>query len=261
MPSRPETLEWLQRAGLPTMRWSLADDHAAVDALFERWRTDAILLKRSDTFGGESVSLFTGERTPEIEWDRNTDLFCPEVNPDDGDIYKLELFGSTVLLGWMSGVAPARSRMEDGIVRGLYGAYGVRELFVWPENIVEAGRRFGEFALGRGYGHVSLDFMRNPEGRFEAIEVNLGNVALWWTTQFPSFRRRYARAVHRMLVDRKGASSKPAPVSARIAHWVSASARKPKLLVRELQAARFRKAYAAELESQHAAEPSSISSR
>ena len=51
MPTRPETLEWMQQAGLPTMRWSLASNHREVDELFERWRTDAILLKRSDTFG------------------------------------------------------------------------------------------------------------------------------------------------------------------------------------------------------------------
>jgi hypothetical protein len=104
----------------------------------------------------------------------------------------------------------SRGILGGGFVRGLVGAYGVRELFDWPESIVKAARTFGESALDRGYGHISLDFMRNRDGQFEAIEVNPGNVALWWTTQFQSFRRQYARAVHRVLVERNGASSSPA---------------------------------------------------
>jgi len=140
MPSRPETLEWMQRAGLPTMRWSLASNHREVDELFERWRTDAILLKPSGSFGGESVALFTRARVSEIEWNTENDLFCPEVNPDDGDVYRLEMFGPIALLGWMSRIPTARSRMSSGIARGLYGIYGIRELFDWPESIVEAAR-------------------------------------------------------------------------------------------------------------------------
>ena len=253
-PSRPETPGWLQQAGFPTMRWSLASDHHEIAELFESWRTDVILLKRSGTFGGESVLLFSRDHVPEIEWNPHKDLFCPEVNPDDGDIYKLEMFGPTLLLGWMSRVPPARSRMSGGVVRGLFGAYGVRDLFDWPETIPRAASTFGEFALNQGYGHVSLDFMRNRDGQFEAIEVNLGNVALWWTTQFPAFRRRYAHAIHRMLVERNGASSTPANAVVRIGNWVSGAVKKPKLLVREIQAARFRRRYTAELEAQHASE-------
>ena len=67
MPSRPKTLEWLQQAGLPMMRWSLAEDHREINGLFESWQTDAILLKRSGTYGGNSVTLFTRDRTAEIQ--------------------------------------------------------------------------------------------------------------------------------------------------------------------------------------------------
>ena len=256
MPSRPESLEWLQQAGIPTMRWSLARDHRELDDLFERWKTDAVLLKPSGSLGGTSVSLFTRHRAPEIEWNPGRDVFCPEVNPNDGDICKLEMFGPTVLLGWRSRVLPARSRMSEGLAQGLFGAYGVRELFDWHGEMLEAARRFGEFALDRGYGHMSLDFMRNPEGRFEAIEVNLGNVALWWTSQFRSFRRRYARGVHGMLVEKHGAPATLAPVRVRLRNILSWGVlMKPKLIGREIQAARFRRRYSDELVSLHGASP------
>jgi hypothetical protein len=253
MPSRAETLEWLRQAGLPTMRWSLARDPRELDELFERWDTDAVLLKPSDSCGGTSVSLFARHRAPEIAWNPEKDVFCPEVNPDDGDVYKLEMLGPTVLLGWKSHSPPSRSRMVDGGVQGLFGLYGVRELFDWPDEILAAARRFGEVALDRGYAHISLDFMRNREGGFEAIEVNLGNVALWWTTQFRSFRRRYARGVERMLAERHGAPATPAPVAVRLRSAARGTLIKPKLIVREIQAARLRGRHAGELASRNAA--------
>jgi len=248
-PSRPETLGWLRRAGIPTMRWSLARDRCELDRLFESWQTDALILKPSYTWGGTSVTCFTRDRLGDIEWNPQRDVFCPEVNPNDGDVYKFEMFGTTSLLGWKSCAPPARAQMSDGMVRGLFGAYGVRKLVDWPVPVLQAARVFGEVALSRGYGHVSLDFMRNRSGRFEAIEVNLGGVALWWTTQFRSFRRQYARAVHQMLIDRHHASRTPASAKVRLENWLAAAARKPKLLVREVQATRLRRSHTKKLES------------
>ena len=252
MPSRPETLEWLRQAGLPTMRWSLAKDHHELGRLFDVWQTDAVLVKRSDTFGGSSVQLFTRQHVPEIQWNPRRDLFCPEVNPEDGDVYKLEMFGPTFLLGWMSHVPAARARMNAGKVDGLFGAYGRRDSFEWPESILEPARRFGDFARDLGYGHMSLDFMRNPRGELEAIEVNLGNVALWWTTQFPSFRRRYADAIHQLLVERHDASPDLAKVPTRIQFRLLGLAQKPKLLLRKLQGAWSRRRNTRNLEGRHA---------
>ena len=239
--SRPTTLDWLRESGVPTMRWSLARDLPELLGLFERWRTDRILLKRSETFGGKGVTMFTRDRAPELVWDARKDVFCPEVDPDDGDVYKLELFGPTVLFGWTSRVPPARSRLEDGITSGLPGAYGARAPFAWPEAIVRAARVFGERALDHGHGHISLDFMRTPTGGFEAIEANLGNVALWWTTQFREFRRNFARAVHRTLVERHGAPERPAPAPTRLRHRLSMAMQGPKILVRIAQAAHRRR--------------------
>lgn len=249
MPSRPETLEWLSEAGLPMMRWSLAKDHLELDQLFDQWQTDAVLLKRSDTYGGTSVTLFTREHAAEIQWDPSRDLFCPEVNPDDGDIYKLEMFGRDDLLGWMSKAPPARTMMDGGRLNGIYGAYGQRKIFEWPEQILEPARRFGDFALGRGYGHISLDLMKNPDGKYEVIEVNLGNVAIWWTMQFSSFRRRYARAVHQMLIERHGASQLVAGFTTRLRYRLLGLLWQPKLLMREMQGERSRRQNMRELEA------------
>ena len=94
--------------------------------------------------------------------------------------------------------------------------------------------------------------MRRPDGRFEAIEVNLGNVALWWTSGFSSFRRKYALAVHRMLVTKHGASRTPLGFLGRMRNGVSVAVRGPKLLVREIQASSYRRRRSAELEAQHA---------
>ncbi len=253
MPSRPETLEWLSEAGLPVMRWSLARDHLELDHLFDVWQTDLILIKRSDTYGGTSVTLFTRERAKEIQWNPSRDLFCPEVNPDDGDIYKLEMFGRNVLLGWLSRAPSARTLMNDGRLNGIFGAYGRRELFDWPEAVLLPARRFGDVAREQGFGHISLDLMRNPHGDFEVIEVNLGNVAVWWTTQFRSFRRRYARAVHQLLIERHGASPNVAGVSIRLRYKLSGLTRQPKLLVREVQGAWSRWRNTRDLENRYAA--------
>jgi hypothetical protein len=235
MPSRPQTMEWMAEAGLPTMRWSLASDHKALARLFDTWETDAVLLKRSDTSGGSSVSLFG-----------------PEVNPDDGDIYKIELFGPDLLLGWVSHVPSARSRMEGGKLTGIYGAYGRRELFEWGETVLEPARRFGAFALEHGYGHISIDLMRTPQNGFEVIEVNLGNVAIWWSCGFPVFRQRYAEAIHKMLVDRHNAPTSPAQVSTRLGFALRSLARKPKILIREWQGVVRRRKNSSELEDRHA---------
>jgi hypothetical protein len=252
MPTRPETMRWLDDAGMPVMRWSLASDYQALDDLFETWQTDAILIKRSGSWGGTSVTMFSRERAREIEWDPQTDLFCPEVNTDDGDVYKLEMFGPDLLLGWVSRAPSARARMSEGKLVGIYGAYGHRELYEWTEQILQPATEFGKVICARGFGHISLDLMRNPSGQFEVIEVNLGNAAIWWTSQFEIFRERYARAIYRLLVDQHGAPTTVASKSVRLKYKLIACFAIPKLLVREAQGAWTRNRISRELESQYA---------
>jgi hypothetical protein len=52
----------------------------------------------------------------------------------------------------------------------------------------------------RGYGHMSVDLMRKPDGDFVAIELNNFSVAIWWTKQFEDFRERHAAAIHRVAL-------------------------------------------------------------
>lgn len=252
MPSRPLTMEWIAAAGLPAMRWSLAQDLEALNHLFDVWKTDAILLKRSDTYGGTSVTLFSPHHAADLQWDPARDLFCPEVSPDDGNIYKIEMFGPDLLLGWMSRVPSARQKMENGKLTGIFGAYGRRELFDWDEALLKPARQFGALALDRGYGHFSLDLMRNPRGNFEVIEVNLGNVAIWWTCGFHLFRQRYAQAIHKMLINRHDAPASPAKFADRLGIILRTMAGKPKLHIRERQGAAWRRMNSRKQEARYA---------
>jgi hypothetical protein len=252
MPSRAETLDWLAAAGLPVMRWSRAQDQASLASLFERWDSDAILMKRSGTHGGGSVSLFTREHAGDLQWNAERDIFCPEVNRDDGDIYKIEMFGPDLLIGWMSQVPNARSRMVGGKLTGIFGAYGRRELFEWPEALLAPARRFGSFARNKGYAHISLDLMRNPQGQYEVIEVNLGNVAIWWTCGFPQFRRRYVQAVHRLLVDRHDAPTQPASLAVRFGVGLRSAIGLPQRMLREWQGAAWRRKTSRQFEAKYA---------
>ena len=42
-------------------------------------------------------------------------------------------------------------------------------------------------------------FLRAPDGRFVAIELNSFSAAVWWTKQFDDFRERHAEAVRRLV--------------------------------------------------------------
>lgn len=241
MPPRPETMRWIEESGLPAMRWGTATSLDDVRALFDRWNADFILLKRSGEWGGNSVSMFDREHARGLQWSPDDDLFCPEVNPDDGDVYKIELFGPELLLGWVSRAPSARSVLIGGKLDGIYGAYGRRELFYWDESILRAASQLGERAWQEGFAHISLDLMKNPDGQFETIEVNLGNAAIWWTCQFPEFRERYARGLHRLLVERHSASDQPTSLAFRARHWLRRLPLAPRILVRKMQGAFWRR--------------------
>ena len=47
----------------------------------------------------------------------------------------------------------------------------------------------------QGFGYVSVDLMRRPDGQLVAIELNTGNVTCWWSEGFPFVRERFAAAL------------------------------------------------------------------
>jgi hypothetical protein len=128
-------LRLLEDFGVPTMEWTLAPTRRDVRALFSTWDTQRILLKPSFTYGGKGVRVFIRNAVWRLRWKRDLDVFCREVNPDDGNVYKPELLNGRVLISWKSGAPPIRTLFRGGIHRGLRGAYGERSLYELPSHL------------------------------------------------------------------------------------------------------------------------------
>ena len=198
--SRPSSLRLLEDFGVPTMEWTLAPTRRDVRALFGTWDTQRILLKPSFTYGGKGVRVFTRNAVWRLRWKRDLDVFCREVNPDDGDVYKAELLNGRVLISWKSGAPPIRTLFRGGIHRGLRGAYGERSLYELPSHLTNKLTAFSRVLTADGLGHVSVDLMRRADGELVAIELNPRGVATWWTSQFPHFRARYTEAIYDLAI-------------------------------------------------------------
>ena len=197
---RPTTLGWLEDAGVPTMDWATAANRSDVWRLFRRWDVDRLILKPSFTFGGNGVCVFCRRSVPRMRWNPEVDVICREVDPTDGDVYKVELMAGSVLVGWVSKAPPISDRFADRRGHGIPGAYGDRSRWDPPEALAEPLRELSARKAAQGYGHMSVDLMRTRDGDLVAIELNNFSVAIWWTKQFDDFRERHADAIHRLAL-------------------------------------------------------------
>jgi hypothetical protein len=197
---RPTTLGWLEDAGVPTMAWATAANRAEVWRLFRRWDVDRLILKPSFTFGGKGVCVFGRRSVPRMRWNPEIDVICREVNPADGDVYKVELMAGAVLIGWVSESPPISELFADRRGHGIGGAYGDRSRWDPPEAVAQPLRAFSARMAEQGYAHMSVDLMRTRDGDFVAIELNSFSVAIWWTKQFDDFRERHADAIGRLAL-------------------------------------------------------------
>lgn len=197
---RPTTLGWLEGAGVPTMDWATAANRSEVWRLFRRWDVDRLILKPSFTFGGKGVCVFGRRSVPRMQWNPEIDVICREVDPADGDVYKVELMAGSVLIGWVSEAPPISERFPGRRGHGIPGAYGDRSMWEPPEAVARPLRELSAQMADQGYGHMSVDLMRTPDGDFVAIELNNFSVAVWWTKQFEDFRARHADAIHRLAL-------------------------------------------------------------
>lgn len=197
---RPTTLGWLEDAGVPTMEWATAATRADVWRLFRRWGVDRLILKPSFTFGGNGVCVFGRRSVPRMRWNPEIDVICREVDPTDGDVYKVELMAGEVLVGWVSESPPIHEVFADRRGHGVPGAYGDRKRWEPPDAVVQPLRELSARLAQQGYGHMSVDLMRTRDGEYVAIELNNFSVAIWWTKQFDDFRQRHAEAIHRLAL-------------------------------------------------------------
>ena len=196
--TRPDSMKLVDREGLPTMAWSLAADQEDLLRLFKQWNAQRILLKKSHTYGGDGVIVFGPEYLSQVSWDPREDLFCREVNPRSGDVYKAELFHGEIIISWMSEAPPLREITREGLSHGVKAAYGERRLFEFPLEFQKILRSVSLELTRKGFGYVSIDFMRAPDGSFQAIEINLSMIATWWTGQFDFVKKRYANAIRKL---------------------------------------------------------------
>jgi hypothetical protein len=201
--SRPTSLRLLEQFGVPTMEWTLARTRRDVRALFSTWDTERILLKPSFTYGGKGVRVFTRSSVWRLWWRHDLDVFCREVNPDAGDVYKAELFNGRVIISWKSVAPPIRALFRRGIYHGLRGAYGERSLWELPSSLTAKLEAFSRALTADGLSHVSVDLMRRADDELVAIELNPRGVATWWTRQFPHFRDRYTDALYELAVQHR----------------------------------------------------------
>jgi hypothetical protein len=208
---RPTSLRLLEDAGVPTMTWSLAPTRRALRRLFDTWGDERVLLKASFSYGGRGVSVLSRGAAWHLRWNRELDVFCREVDPDDGDVYKVELFNGEVVISWMSKAPPIRTLFRRGILRGLRGAYGERSLFELPDEAAHRLRALSRGLTSQGLGYVSVDLMRRPDGELVAIELNPRDVATWWTRQFPHMRERYAQALYELVLETAAEGETEAP--------------------------------------------------
>jgi hypothetical protein len=202
--SRPTSLRLLKDFGLPTMEWTLAKTRREVRALFDHWGTERVLLKSSFTYGGKGVRVFTMSAVWRLlYWRPDLDVFCREVNSNDGDVYKAELFNGRLIISWKSVAPPIHTLFRRGMYRGLRGAYGERTLWELPSSLAAKLEAFSRMLTAKGLGHVSVDLMRRADDEFVAIELNPGTVATWWTRQFPHFRERYSDALYELAIQQR----------------------------------------------------------
>jgi hypothetical protein len=193
--TRAQWLQMLEMHHIPTMDWVIAPKRLDLPVSFLRWRTTRLIIKGCFSARGSGTTTFRPWHIMQLKWNRQLDILCAEVNKNDGDVWKAELLNGEILTSWVSRSSPLRKKAGARLVKGIDGAYGDRELISLPDQLCEKLCTLSRELTNYGISQVSVDIMRDPEGTLRAIEINSGNVAMWWTSQFEDFRERFADSV------------------------------------------------------------------
>jgi hypothetical protein len=143
-----------------------------------------------------------------VTWDVTRDIVCREVNENDGRVFKAELFAGRLMIDYVLKKAPLRDRLlaNDDTPDGYRRLAVYRDDRVAPDErhrgLVEFSdaereelRRLSRELTQAGFGYVSVDLMRKPDGTLMVIELNTARVVTWWTERFPSTRERFGDAL------------------------------------------------------------------
>lgn len=200
--SRIESLAYVRRAGMAQMDWAAAASLEDVEALFGEWETERLILKRSDSYKGRGLRIFSRQELEDLEWNPERDVFCAEVNREDGAVVKVECLAGHLLLTWLWRQPPIHTVIANGVIDEQAYLSGVRVPDIeLPEDVLAGARHCSALATRDGLGHISLDLMRSPDGQWRVIEMNSQEVAVWWTSQFETVRRSYAHALYLLAME------------------------------------------------------------
>ena len=140
--------------------------------------------------------MFTRDHVPALSWRAEADVFCKEVDPADGDLYKIEAFAGVEIIAWVRRSAPLVAFFTPPALRGITEAQATfRGLWTPPGALRARVLAHSRRATADGVAYASYDLMRKADGTFVVIEWNVAEVSTWWTTAYPFARRRFAEAV------------------------------------------------------------------
>jgi hypothetical protein len=206
--SRQASLSLLAELQTPVMEWQTGAAKTTPD-LFAEWQVERLLVKRSWTSNDNGLQVLRIGQTQFTQWDTAFDVVCREVNPQDGTLWKAEIFGGQIILAWKANKPPLADRIiVDTDYEAQYGfcrlkpspptvpwPRGYRERVTYPQAEADMICALSRELTARGFGYCSLDMMRRPDGKLVAIELNTSSVAMWWGETFPDVRGRFAQAL------------------------------------------------------------------
>jgi len=178
IPERSQRLRFVEEHGLPVMDWADASKERDPAGLFEKWKTDKLLLKRGRSFQSSGLTVIErGRSFPELE---PGDVLCRLITHDP-HTYKVDLFHDVVLGAYVketpSVLDPSFPEWIAGDIRNQHDfPHQNRHFFEVPRDLEAGFRKLGRSLTSLGGGYSSVDMMRSADG-FRVIELNTSNVA------------------------------------------------------------------------------------
>ena len=172
--NRLQRLEILRANDIPVAEYAAPATHEALQELFERWDTDAVIYKSDSSFRRKGVRLVRpGDR---VELDPTRDVVM-RVLEGDPSTYKVATFYDSV-------IACRRLYTRSLFDPRFHDALSPQEVLPVDDELEAVARRISLVMHRYGAGYMSIDFMRH-RGRWLPIEVNPCGVGRrtswrWW---------------------------------------------------------------------------------
>jgi hypothetical protein len=201
IPLRNQQLSFLERHGLSVMDWAdpLKDENPVT--LFEKWRTDELLLKRSHSSQSTGlVVIRKGQPFPEL---KHGDVLC-KIITHDPQTYKVDFFYDTILGSY---VKETPSILDPQFPEWIAGdnrdqrdfPHQNRRFFQLPGDLEADIRKLGRVIISIGGGYSSIDLMKDRDG-FRIIELNTSNISTkyGWLERPGQYSMNFAEGLSRL---------------------------------------------------------------